>query len=61
MRDGEGYQILHNGVPRTFRDRRDTALDAAQFAKSKARGEIIEIVERSTGTKLVMLEDGRTG
>jgi hypothetical protein len=61
MRDGDGYQILHNGVPRTFRDKRETAFEAARFAKSWARGEIIEIVDRSTGTKLVMLEDGRTG
>jgi hypothetical protein len=28
---------------------------------SKAKDEIIEIVDRSTGAKLVMLEDGRTG
>jgi hypothetical protein len=48
-------------VPRTFRDKRDTAFHAARYAKSKARGEIIEIVDRSTGVKLVMLEDGRTG
>ncbi len=61
MREGQGYQILHNGVPRTFRDQRETAHEAARFAKSRARGELIEIVDRSTGIKLVMLEDGRTG
>jgi hypothetical protein len=61
MPDNEGFEIRHNGVPRTFRDRRETAFDAARYAKSKARGEIIEIVDRSTGVKLVMLEDGRTG
>ena len=37
------------------------AYEAARYAKSKAKGDIIEIVDRSTGTKLVMLEDGRTG
>jgi hypothetical protein len=62
LRHNEGFEIRHNGVPRTFRDKRDTAFDAARYAKSKAaRGEIIEIVDRSTGAKLVMLEDGRTG
>jgi hypothetical protein len=61
MRDTEGYSILHNGVPRSFRDNRETAFEAARYAKSKARGELIEIVDRSTDTKLVMLEDGRTG
>lgn len=30
--DGQGYEILHNGVPRTFRDRRDTAMEAARIA-----------------------------
>jgi hypothetical protein len=29
--------------------------------RERPRGEIIEIVDRSTGVKLVMLEDGRTG
>ena len=61
MRDNEGFEIRHNGVTRTFRDRRDTAFEAARFAKSNAPGDIIEIVDRSTGTKLVMLKDGRTG
>jgi hypothetical protein len=28
MRDGQRYEILHNGVPRTFRERRDTALES---------------------------------
>ena len=36
-------------------------VEPARYAKGKARGELIEIVDRSTGTKLVMLEDGRTG
>ena len=59
MRDHEGFDILHNGVPRAFRDRKKTAYDAARFAKSRARGDIIEIVDRSTRAKLMMLEDGR--
>jgi hypothetical protein len=61
MRDKEGFEIRHKGGPRTFGDKRETAFDAARYAKSKAWGEIIEIVDRSTDTKLVMLEDGRTG
>jgi hypothetical protein len=61
MRENEGFEIRHNGVPRTFRDTKTAAYDAARFAKGNARGDIIEIVDRSTGQKLVMLEDGRTG
>ncbi len=44
----------------TFRDRKDIAYEAARFAKSQHLAEIIEIVDRSTGVKLIMLEDGRT-
>ena len=61
MLDNQGFEIPHNGVPRTFRDKRETAFEAARYAKGKARGDIIEIRECATGTKLVMLEDGRTG
>jgi hypothetical protein len=61
MRDNEGFDILHNGVPRTFRDREDVGFASARFAKSLHPEEIIEIVDRSTGRKVVMLADGRTG
>jgi hypothetical protein len=61
MRDNEGYDILYNGVPRTFRDRKDIAFEAARYAKSKSTADIIEIRDRATGEKFIMLEDGRTG
>jgi hypothetical protein len=61
MRDSEGYQIRHNGAPRTFRDTKPTAYEAARFAKDRHPADIIEIVDRSTGQKLIMLADGRTG
>ena len=54
-----GFEILINGVPRTFRDRQDTAYEAARFLKSKNPTAIIEIVDCSTGQKSIMLEDGR--
>ena len=60
MRDNAGYEILHNGVPRTFRDRKETAYAAARFAKERFRGDIIEILDRATGTKSLIMEDGRT-
>jgi hypothetical protein len=61
MRNSQGYQILHNGVPRTFRDRREIAIEAARFAKSRAKGEIIELRDCATGEKVLMLVDGRVG
>ena len=61
MRENEGFEIRHNGVPRTFRDKREMAYEAARFAKSKAKGEIIELIDRSTGAKLTLPEDSRAG
>ena len=49
MRSEQGYEILHNGVPRTFRDRRATALDAARFAKNRAKGDVIELRDCAIG------------
>jgi hypothetical protein len=48
MRNEQGYEIVHNGVSRTFRGRRDTALEAAQFAKSRAKGDIVELRDCAT-------------
>ena len=56
MSSNQGYDILHNGVPRG-----ETALEAARFAKSNAKGDIIELRDCATGEKLVMLADGRVG
>ena len=61
MGNKDGYKIRHNGVPRTFRDRKDVAYEAARFAKSSHPADIIEIVECATGSKVIMLADGRTG
>jgi len=50
-----------SATPRSYRDKKETAYEAARFAKNRTKGELIEIVDRSTGAKLSMLEDGRTG
>ena len=60
MRENEGFDILHNGVPRTFRDQKAMAHEAARFAKTQNPADLIEIVDRSNGTKRMMLADGRT-
>jgi len=60
MRENEGFDILHNGVPRTFRDQKAMAYEAARFAKTQNPTDLIEIVDRANGTKLVMLANGRT-
>jgi hypothetical protein len=60
MRDNEGFEIRVNGVPRTFRDLKEPAHEAARVIKNKVPGDIVEIVALSTGTKVVMMADGRT-
>jgi hypothetical protein len=59
MRTDQGFDILHNGMTRTFRDQKAMAYEAARFAKTQNPADIIELVDRSSGTKLVMLADGR--
>ncbi len=60
MKDNEGFDILVDGVGRTFRDVKAHAFDAALLIKKKNKDAIVEIVDRSTGAKAMMLEDGRT-
>jgi hypothetical protein len=55
------FEIRQNGVPRSYRDIKSVAYEAARFAKERAKGDVIEVVEIATGAKVVMLEDGRTG
>jgi hypothetical protein len=50
MRADQGFDILHNGVPRTFRDQKAMAYEAARFAKTQNPADIIEIVDRANGT-----------
>ena len=60
MGEDEGFDILHNGVPRSFRDQKAMAYEAARFAKTQNPADLIEIVDRSNGTRMVMLANGRT-
>jgi hypothetical protein len=36
LREDESYDILHNGIWRSFRDTKEAAFAAARFAKSRA-------------------------
>jgi hypothetical protein len=61
LREDEGFDLLVDGRERTFRDLKGTAYDAARELKRLNRNSIIEIRERATGKKMIMLEDGRLG
>jgi hypothetical protein len=45
LKPTDGYDILVNGIDRTFRDRQDTAIEAARFLKARHREDVIEIRE----------------
>lgn len=53
------FEIRLNDIPRTYRDVKDVAYDAARIIKKRHPGDIIEIVDMSTGEKIQILEDGR--
>lgn len=59
MKDTEGFDILVNNIPRTFRDRREDAYAAARVIKRKHPRDVVEIRPSSGGDKQLMLEDGR--
>jgi hypothetical protein len=50
-----------NGVPRTFRDVKESAFDAARFIEQRNRDQIVEVVDRSTGAKVIRLAEAACG
>ena len=61
LRDDEGFDLLVDGVPRTFRDLQEGAYAAARELKRSNRNSIIEVRDRATGKRQIMFEDGRLG
>ncbi len=49
-----GFDIIVNGVPRTFRDREDVALEAARTLKHRDLNSIVELVSTETGARAVI-------
>ena len=59
MPSNEGFEIIVNGVPRTFRDRKEIAYEAARYLKSRHPKDIVEILDCATRTRMIVFEDGR--
>jgi hypothetical protein len=55
----EGFDIIINGVVRTFRDQREAAYDRARYLKTRHPKDFVEVLDQATGAKLVVFEDGR--
>jgi hypothetical protein len=48
MSDSGSFEILINGIPRTYRDVKELAVDAARIIKHRERTSEITIIDRNT-------------
>jgi hypothetical protein len=59
LREDEGWDLVVNGVNRTFSDTHDGAFEMARELKRRNRTSRIQIRTRADGHMVEMLEDGR--
>jgi len=59
FKETDGFDLVVDGVNRTFSDDYDGALQMARNLKGKYRGSRIQIRTRADGSTREMLEDGR--
>lgn len=48
LHNDDGYDIVVNGVQRSFRDRKETAVEAAKVIRAREKTEV-KVIERATG------------
>ena len=51
---GTKYEISVDGVPRTYRDRQDIALQTARFLKSRNPHSVVKLKDLQTGEETVV-------
>jgi hypothetical protein len=51
---GAQYEISVDGVPRTYRDRQDIALQTARFLKSRNPHSVVKLKDFQTGEETVV-------
>ena len=51
---GTQYEISVDGVPRSYRDRQDIALQTARFLKSKNPNSVVKLKDLQTGEETVV-------
>lgn len=56
-----GFDILVDGVHRTFHDRKEVAIRMAINLKEKDQSSVVEIRCNQTGERSIILPDGRLG
>ena len=48
------FEISIDGVPRTYRDRKDLALESAQFLKSRNPNSVVKLKDLQTGEEIMV-------
>ena len=51
---GAQFEISIDGVPRTYRDRKDFALESAQFLKSRNPNSVVKLKDLQTGEEIMV-------
>ena len=51
---GAQFEISIDGVPRTYRDRKDYALEAAQFLKSRNPNSVVKLKDLEGGEENIV-------
>jgi hypothetical protein len=48
------FEISIDGVPRTYRDRKDLALESAKFLKSRNPNSMVKLKDLQTGEEIIV-------
>ena len=51
---GAQYELSVDGVPRSYRDRKDIALQSAQFLKSRNPHRVVKVKDLHTGEEVII-------
>ena len=51
---GAQYELSVDGVPRSYRDRKDIALQSAQFLKSRNPHSVVKVKDLHTGEGVII-------
>ena len=51
---GAQFEISIDGVPRTYWDRKDFALESAQFLKSRNPNSVVKLKDLQTGEEIIV-------
>ena len=55
---GAQFEISIDGIPRTYRDRKDLALQSAQFLKSRNPNSVVKLKDLQTGEEIIIAFKG---